>query len=246
MAHPFELAYEIEVGASPEQVWEAITTGPGIDSWFMGRNEVEPREGGTARMVHPGFTMESTVTAWEPPTRFAVRGAEGEDGSLHSFEYVVEPTAEGSTSVRWLHTGVLTGDWEAEYEAMSEGDPMYFDKLAQYLRYFTGRVGMPIDAFGPHVGDRDHAWELFRRGLGLAGPPALGDRVRLTPAGLEPIDGVVDYLSPSFLGVRGDDALYRFIYAFDGSVMVGHHDFSGRDPDQAAKAWQAWLSESFA
>ncbi len=43
MAHPFELSYEIEVDASPKEVWEAIATGPGVDSWFMGRNEIEPR-----------------------------------------------------------------------------------------------------------------------------------------------------------------------------------------------------------
>jgi hypothetical protein len=47
-------------------VWEAIATGPGIDSWFMGRNEVEPREGGRARMTLAGHTQESTVAAWEP------------------------------------------------------------------------------------------------------------------------------------------------------------------------------------
>ncbi|MET7528070.1 hypothetical protein ABZS62_38215, partial [Streptomyces sp900116325] len=46
MTHPFEIGQETTLPASPEEVWEAITTGPGIDSWFMGRNEVEPREGG--------------------------------------------------------------------------------------------------------------------------------------------------------------------------------------------------------
>jgi uncharacterized protein YndB with AHSA1/START domain len=45
MAHPFEIRNEIEVDATPEEVWEAIATGPGVDSWFMGRNEVEPRQG---------------------------------------------------------------------------------------------------------------------------------------------------------------------------------------------------------
>ena len=60
MAHPFELSYEIEVDASPKQVWEAIATGPGVDSWFMGRNEIEPREGGTTRMdFGSGSTEES-------------------------------------------------------------------------------------------------------------------------------------------------------------------------------------------
>ncbi|HET9722527.1 MAG TPA: hypothetical protein VFR44_01650, partial [Actinomycetota bacterium] len=48
------------------------------------------------------------------------------------------------------HSGFLAGDdWEAEYEAMGEGDPMYFDKLAKYLTFYLGRTGTPIDAFGP-------------------------------------------------------------------------------------------------
>jgi hypothetical protein len=46
MAHEFELHKEIELDATPEQVWEAIATGPGIDSWFMDRNQVEPCQGG--------------------------------------------------------------------------------------------------------------------------------------------------------------------------------------------------------
>ena len=248
MAKAFELTHDISVTATPEQVWEAITTGPGIDSWFMGRNEVEPREGGTARTVHPGFTMEATVTAWEPPTRFATRMPEDEEGAYHSFEYLVDARAPGDTAVRWVHTGALAGDWEAEYEAMGEGDPMYFHKLAQYLTYFPGRTGMPIDAFGPNVGDRDHddVWETIRSGLGLSGPVAVGDEVRLEPKGLEPMEGVVDWVSPSFLGVRTEDGLYRFILAFDGTTMVGHHDFSGNvDKEGAERAWTSWLAETF-
>src|SRR6266540_2801989 len=65
MAHPFELTHESQVDATPEGVWEAIATGPGVDAWFMGRNEVEPREGGTTRMMLRGSTEEATVTAWE-------------------------------------------------------------------------------------------------------------------------------------------------------------------------------------
>lgn len=34
MGHAFEHRHELTVPASPEQVREAITTGPGIDSWF--------------------------------------------------------------------------------------------------------------------------------------------------------------------------------------------------------------------
>jgi hypothetical protein len=68
----------------------------------------------------------------------------------------------------------------------------------------------------------------------------------LSPEGLEPIEGVVDYVSPSFLGVRSNDALYRFIYGFDGSVLVGHHLFAdGVDAEAARLAWQRWLERLF-
>jgi uncharacterized protein YndB with AHSA1/START domain len=50
MTHPFEIELHTELPATSEQVWEAIATGPGIDSWFMGRNEVEPLEGGRVTM----------------------------------------------------------------------------------------------------------------------------------------------------------------------------------------------------
>ena len=47
MGRPFENRSEAEVPASPDEVWAAIASGPGIDSWFMGRSEVRP--GRTAR-----------------------------------------------------------------------------------------------------------------------------------------------------------------------------------------------------
>jgi hypothetical protein len=53
---------------------------------------------------------------------------------------------------------------------------------------------------------------------------------------------VVDYVSPDVLGVRADDALYRFIRGFDGSVAIGHHLYSDDvDAKEAEAAWQAWL-----
>ena len=66
MTHPFEIEFETALPASPEQVWEAIATGPGIDSWFMGRNEVEPREGGVAAMDTGGHREEAMITVYEP------------------------------------------------------------------------------------------------------------------------------------------------------------------------------------
>ncbi|MGZ8662602.1 MAG: SRPBCC family protein [Actinomycetota bacterium] len=235
--------------ATPEEVWEAIATGPGVDAWFMGANEIEPREGGTIRTAMHDWTEEARITAWEPPARLASRTQEGPDGAFHAFEYIVQGRDKGSTVVRWVHSGFLGDNWEAEYEGLSEGDPMYFDKLRVYLTHFRGRTATPVSALGPVVPDRDRAWGALRSGLGLSGPVQVGDRVRLTPEGLPRLDGEVDWLSRDFLGVRTEDGIYRFMHisVFGGPTGVGHHLFvDGLDQAETERAWEAWLNGVFA
>ncbi len=244
MTHEFELRKELSLDATPEQVWEAIATGPGIDSWFMGRSQVEPREGGTVRWTLGDQTQESTVTAWEPPKRFAVRG-EGPDGSFMAFEWIVEGRDQGGTVLRLVQSGVLGDDWEAEYDALSRGWDMYLHTLAQCLTYFPGRTATPVWALQPEVGDRERAWTVLKGGLGLAGTIAEGDQVRLTPDGLPPIEGVVDYVSPDFVGVRTTEGLYRFVYG-RGAVVVEHHVFADVGQQETEQAWQSWLTRLFA
>ncbi|HEV7899295.1 MAG TPA: SRPBCC domain-containing protein [Planosporangium sp.] len=246
MAREFELRKEIELDASPEQVWEAIATGPGITSWFM-THEVEPREGGAIVLSVGDFTAESVVTGWDPPKRFAARG--GADGSGQAFEYLIEGREGGSTVLRFVQSGFLGDDWETEYEAMSHGWDMYFHTLAQYLTYFPGRTAMFVLAEGPQSSAEERAWSVLLAGLGLTGAVTRGDRVRLSPDGLPPMEGVVDYTGPTFLGLRTTDGLYRFHgRAMLGMpVAVGHHIFSSdMDQAQAGAAWQSWLSRVYA
>jgi len=245
MSHEFELTHDIDLDATPEQVWAAIATGPGIDSWFMGRNEVEPRVGGIATMAMPGFTSDSTVTAWEPGRHFAYRGPTEDDGSFMAFEYLIEGCEGGATSLRLVHSGILTGDWESEYDALRKGNPLYLRTLAQYLTHFPGRVGVPVAAFGPQQSDQDIVWSAISRALGLGEDVTEGDRVHVTFAG-QRIDGVVDtVLKPSFLGIRTDDALLRFV-GRTGVILTGHHIFTDVDVAAAEHAWGDWLAAVFA
>jgi uncharacterized protein YndB with AHSA1/START domain len=247
MTHPFEVKGEVTLDATPDEVWGAIATGPGIDAWFMGRNEVEPREGGTTRMTMGDFTQEGTVTAWDPGNRFALRGTEGPDGSIHAFEYLIEGREGGSTVLRFVHSGFMGDDWEAEYEALQKGWTMYLDKLAEYFTHFRGRRGTPISAMVPPNEDEGDVMQRLRDGLGLEGTPSAGDAVRLRPENLPPIDGVVDYVKGDFLGVRTDDAMYRFIRGYAGGAVLGHHLFAeGVDQKATEQAWQDWLTKLFA
>ncbi|HWC80509.1 MAG TPA: hypothetical protein VG756_11150 [Pseudonocardiaceae bacterium] len=89
---------------------------------------------------------------------------------------------------------------------------------------------------------------MLLRGLGLDGNPAEGDRVRLTPGGLAPIEDIVDYVLPTFLGVRTADALYRFHgrSAQGLPVSVGHHFYSSDvDRGETEKSWRAWLDQAY-
>jgi uncharacterized protein YndB with AHSA1/START domain len=239
--HEFRLVHDVDLAATPEQVWAAIATGPGIDSWFMGRNEVEPREGGSATMSMPGFTGTSTVTAYEPGRHFATRTPAGEDGTFMAFEYLIEGREGGATSLRLVHSGILGGDWEAEYDALRKGNPLYLRSLAQYLEHFAGRTAVPVIAFGPQQADQDQVWAALTRATGLPKDVTEGDPVRFTVGGQE-IDGVVDtVLEPSFLGVRTEDALLRFV-GRGGVVLTGHHLFADVDPAEAEATWAAWLA----
>jgi len=247
MTHPFEVTGEIDLDATPEEVWEAIATGPGIDAWFMGHNEVEPGEGGAMSMTMGGQTQGSTITAWEPSTRLAFRGEEGPDGAVHAFEYLVEGKEGGSTVLRFVHSGFMGDDWEAEYEALGKGWGMYLNKLAEYFTYFRGRRATPVFAFVPPADGEGDVVQRLQQALGLQDTPETGDQVHLTPENLTPIDGVVDYVQGDFLGVRTDDAMYRFIRGYAGGAVLGHHLFA-EDVDREAteQAWQDWLTKVMA
>jgi uncharacterized protein YndB with AHSA1/START domain len=246
MARPFEVRDEIEIAATPEEVWEAITTGAGMDAWFMGTNEVEGQLGGKVRTTMPGFTMESTITTWEPPRRFADTSPEGDDGRVMAFSFEIEGRGGGRTLLRFVHSGFLPDDdWEGEFDGLKEGDPAYFFKVAEYLEHFRGRRAVPVSAFGPEV-ERDRAFSTFARELGLAQSPAVGDHVDRTIEGIGRIEGVVDYRSRDFLGVRTADAIYRFIHGYTGTIVLGHHVFADVDREATDRAWQAWVDRVFA
>ncbi len=104
MSHEFEVREEIVLPATPEEVWEAIATGPGVDSWFMGANDFEPGSAAPSRQTVAGFTTRSTVTGWDPGERLAFTTDEGADESFMAFEYLLEGRAGGSTVLRFVHS----------------------------------------------------------------------------------------------------------------------------------------------
>ncbi|GII81448.1 hypothetical protein Sru01_64300 [Sphaerisporangium rufum] len=247
MRHEFEVREEIPLDATPEQVWEAISTGPGIDSWFMGRNEVEPREGGIVRHSMMGRSQESTVTAWEPGKRFSYRTGDNPDGTFMAFDYLIEGREGGSTVLRLVHSGFLGEDWEAQYDALKKGDGMYLHKLAAYLKHFPGRTSTFNTLVpGPQVPDHDRVWTAFKSALGVTGELTAGTPVRLSVPGLPAAEGVVERTDhPSVPSVCTADALYMFMHGYRDTVVVEQHSFTDVDGAAVEQAWKNWLAAAF-
>jgi uncharacterized protein YndB with AHSA1/START domain len=88
---------EVEVPGTPEEVWQAIATGPGVSSWFV-PTEVDERAGG-AVVSHfgPGMDAVATATAWEPPRRFTAESRDlGLDAPPLATEWIVEARSGGT------------------------------------------------------------------------------------------------------------------------------------------------------
>ena len=242
MGHAWEEHDDAVVAASVEEVWAAIATGPGIDSWFMGRNHVEPGPTGSVSTDVGGFVMTGTVTAWDPPNHFAYR-SDGPGERFIAFEYLIEGRGQSGTVVRLVASGFFPGDdWEAEFEAMTAGGQMYFRTLVAYLDHFAGRFATSINVMGPPVTDWAAAWAALRAGLGVGDHPAVGDPVRVTVPGIPTLDGVIDFVNPQALGIRTEDGLYRFIQGYVGGFVLGHHLFTDSDEKQTDQAWKTWLA----
>ena len=244
MAHPFEVRVEHTVNATPEQVWNAVSTAAGLDAWFMGENELEPKLGGAVRTTLHGFTMDSTITSWDPPHRYASTSPEADDGRLMTFAFEIEGRAGGTTTLRFVHSGFLPGDdWEQEYDALKIGDPAYVAKLVEYLEHFQGRIAVPVTLWGPQV-SRERAWTAFTGALGVSTEPVVGDPAHFRAEGLPDLDGEIDYVSPDFIGLRTADGMYRFIHGM-GTIALGHHIFQPVDRASTEAAWQAWVDRTF-
>jgi uncharacterized protein YndB with AHSA1/START domain len=230
MSGEFEVRREVVLPATPEQVWAAVATGPGLTAWFM------------PMALDPA---SDTVTAWEPGSRLAVRTPAAEGGAAQTFEYRIEPGTDG-TVLRFVHGGLATDELAG---ITGRGWDMYLHTLAQYLRHFPGRAATYIEAEAPQSSADASAWPVLLRALGLPEAVGPGDAVRVTPDGLEPLAGTVDYLAADFLGIRTSDALYRFHgrAALGMTIAVGHHLYrDGVDPERTTRAWRTWLDGVFA
>ncbi|GAB2645020.1 SRPBCC family protein [Kribbella swartbergensis] len=131
---------EIRIDATPEVVYEVISTPEHLRAWWPDDADVEPRAGATGSVSFgPDKVVPLTVVEADPPRRFSFRWAyeEGESASatnslLVTFDLV--PSGAG-TLLRFSETG---------YDEAAKPDEVYRDHAAGW-DHFLPRLAPYVD-----------------------------------------------------------------------------------------------------
>ena len=249
---------EVEVPGTPEEVWQAIATGPGISAWFVPAEFEE--QGGkpvAAKLTFgPGMESRSVVTAWDPPRIFA-READGwAPGSPPiATEFSVEARAGGVCVVRVVQSlFASTDDWDKQLDGAESGWPGAFRILRIYLTHFRGQRSAMMQVMAPVAGTKLQAWATLAAALGLNGVGA-GQRWAV-PASVPALGGVVEHVSQRErdcgvllrLDKPGPGVAALFIMTVPGSVIATFNfylygDQAAETVAQETPLWQAWIQQ---
>lgn len=248
---------EAEVPGTPEQVWQAIATGPGVSSWFV-PCQIEEKEGGKiVASFGPGMESTNTITAWNPPHSFSAQGGEMAPGApIMATEWTVEARAGGTCVVRVVHSWFAeTDEWDGQFEGTEHGWPAFFRDLKLYLVHFFGQPSKTFQLMGFSMESQDATWAKLETALGLAGKAA-GDSVS-TPGGAPQLSGEIKHLGPQdhpetllLIDRPGPGVAHFFAMPMGGMtcISVRVFIFGSEAADTVAReegVWNAWLAENF-
>jgi len=111
---------KIEVAATPAELWKALTTAQGIQSWFAPIARVEPGVGGGITVGWgPGMEFTAAIDVWEP------------EKHLHAgrVDYYIEGNGD-TTILRLVESGF--GDdakFDGEFESTGKAWPVFMTML---------------------------------------------------------------------------------------------------------------------
>lgn len=125
------LNLSVEIDATPDQVWQALSEADRITRWFAPIAAVEPGESGKMTLSWgPGMEGTAPITVWQPGRRLAWTQDHGERGQ-QIVDFQIEGGA-GKTTLRLVHSGFgADASFDGEFESSSGG----WGSFLQLLRH---------------------------------------------------------------------------------------------------------------
>jgi uncharacterized protein YndB with AHSA1/START domain len=192
------LDLSIDVDATLEEVWEALTTGEGIARWFGPYAAVTPGEGGSVSVGwDPKEMWDTPITVWEPMKRMqTVSEMPSKGGGVVrlAVDYYLE-AHDGRVRVRLVHSGFDdSASWDDYTDGLDAGWSFFLFNLKQALERHRGVPRVQLSARFRTTAKSGTDHPVFGA-HGLRVEPSVerlrpGDRCRLSLGGVD-VDATV-------------------------------------------------------
>jgi uncharacterized protein YndB with AHSA1/START domain len=229
-----DIEMTLELDATPEQVWRAISEADEIAKWFA--PEVRLAKGPEPRIFvswGEGMAVEEPITFFEKEKRLRLRfGQNGDTKAPLWVDWTIDGSG-GKTILRAVHSGFSTGaQWDEEYDSTKRGWRIFFANLKHYLERHAGQPCVQRPFVLRVEADRDEVWRhiVSARGLdrdGTLAAVAPGAKYALTTAPGRTLAGIVQIMEPArdlALTIADlDDSLLRISLerTKDGTMVYG-------------------------
>ena len=188
----------IDIDATLEEVWQALTTGEGIARWFAPYATVTPGEGGSVSIGwDPKEMWSQPITVWEPMRRMQTASEMPlPDGRVMrlTVDYYLE-VQDGRVRVRLVNSGFDdSSSWDDYIDGLDAGWTFFLFNLKHSLERHRGLDRRQLSARFRTTSPAGEEHPVFAaKGLRLqpsAGGLRPGDRCRLSLGGAD-VDAMV-------------------------------------------------------
>jgi len=215
-----DIELSVELDASPEDVFRAVTEGAEVAKWLCPEARVTAPQGDKKGTIWiswgEGMSVEHEIEIFDAPRH--IRHPSGKNSETKAQLYAdwsIEAREGGKATLRLVHSGFSAGaDWDGEFEAHARGWQLMLQNLRQYFARHPHEPAVHLPFMSQIESPRGSIWTALLGKLGFSALPKIGDQFRLTTPKGDVLTGVVDLVKePNVLALvvrEYDDALLRF------------------------------------
>lgn len=215
-----DIQLSVELDASPEDVFRAVTDGTELAKWLAPEARVTPPEGGKKGRVWvswgEGMSAEHEIEIFEAPKRMRHPSGHNSETKAQLYaDWSIEAREGGKATLRLVHSGFSPGaDWDDEYDAHERGWRLMLQNLRHYFERHAHEPAVHLPFMSKAESPRASIWKALLAELGFSATPKVGDPFRCTTPKGDVLTGAVDLVTDTrdlALVVREyGDALLRF------------------------------------
>jgi uncharacterized protein YndB with AHSA1/START domain len=133
---------EINIHASAEAIWRALTDAEELKRWLVESAHVEPTVGGVYRLVFgDGLETDSRIATWQPGERLRLVSQMPTPTAEPVVEEYTLEKGEGAIVLRVVTSGIPDSpDWDGFVEGTRKGRVLAFSRCAIIWSITSGRT----------------------------------------------------------------------------------------------------------